>query len=120
MRGSCLPPSIDPVHRVIPSSQLSTSVYQAYQPDPYLYALCITFLLSLCMFAGGALPNDQFWSEWADLRALFSLELCDLFNRIFVLVPSLRCSLQDMLRHPWVASGTRLTPEEIRTQMEAR
>ena len=82
--------------------------------------LIVTVLFVHRMCAGGALPNDQFWSEWADLRAVFSLQLYDLFNRVFVLVPSLRCSLQDMLRHSWVASGTRLTPEEVRTQMEAR
>ena len=82
--------------------------------------LIVNVLFVHHMCAGGALPNDQFWSEWADLRAVFSLQLYDLFNRVFVLVPSLRCSLQEMLRHSWVASGTRLTPEEVRTQMEAR
>lgn len=74
----------------------------------------------LSVFPGGALPNEQFWSEWTELRAQFSPALRNLLNLIFVLTPSLRGTLQDLLKHAWVSSGTRQTPEEIRKQMEAR
>lgn len=69
---------------------------------------------------GRVLANKLFWQEWSSLNSTLSSEIKDLMNRIFVLVPSLRCSIRDMLVHPWVSDGIRLTPSEIKIQMESR
>ncbi len=71
-------------------------------------------------FSGPPLPNDQFWEEWVGLREGLSADLRDLFNRMFVLTPSLQCTLRETVCHPWIASGHRLSPEEVRREMESR
>ncbi len=49
-------------------------------------------------------------------------DLCDLFNCMFVLTVSLQCTrtLRETVRHPWIASGHRLSPEEVWREMESR
>lgn len=39
---------------------------------------------------------------------------------MFLLVPSLRITLRDLVQHPWVCKGERMTPEEISTEMISR
>ena len=69
---------------------------------------------------GPALPNELFWSEWQSLKDIISPELRDLFNRIFVLEPSLRMSLRDLIRHPWMTVIDGLSPEIVHAEMKQR
>ena len=69
---------------------------------------------------GHVLQNKLFWLEWGNMATTLSPEIKDLMNRIFILVPSLRCSIREMLVHPWVSEGVRLTSIEIKMQMESR
>jgi serine/threonine protein kinase len=69
---------------------------------------------------GAALPNQQFWSEWPSINFRITPNLKNLFDRIFVLHPSFRCTLRDIARHPWLLSREQLTPDEVTTQMKSR
>ena len=77
---------------------------------------CVHFL----QFLGAALPNQQFWSEWPSINSRITPNLKNLFDRIFVLHPSFRCTLRDIARHPWLLSREQLTPDEVTTQMKSR
>lgn len=67
-----------------------------------------------------SLANDQFWSEWDNVKEIISNDLRDLFNRIFVLEPGLRITLRDILRHTWVNVSDGISSEIIKTEMESR
>lgn len=95
-----------------------------------------------------ALNNDKFWDEWKQIKVrdtctlptlvyiilsslyanslmfllqdALSLNLIDLFNRIFLLTPPLRITLRDMVRHSWFSKGERMSPEDVSTAMAAR
>ena len=69
---------------------------------------------------GVPLPNELFWREWSKLGEDLSSSLCDLFNRIFLLEPSLRITMQDIVRHPWVSKATKLNPDDINRLMRER
>ena len=69
---------------------------------------------------GISLANEQFWSEWACYKDAISLELRDLFNRIFVMEPALRLPLREILRHPWVTAMDGLTAEMVQREMIER
>ena len=81
----------------------------------------ITIFVCLSV-TGHPLPNETFWLEWGALRGCLSPHLTDLFNRVFVLLPDVRCTLRDLLRHPWVLErgGRQMTSEDIRDTMTAR
>ena len=66
------------------------------------------------------LTNEHFWREWSTLRGHLSPNLCDLFNQIFVLEPSMRITMQNIVRHPWVSKATKLSPEQITRLMKER
>ena len=66
------------------------------------------------------LPNRLFWREWSTLSEKLSPSLRDLFNRIFVLEPSLRITMQNIVRHPWVSKATKLSPDDITRLMRER
>ena len=69
---------------------------------------------------GSVLPNEQFWAEWPSIHYNISPNLKNLFNQIFVLLPSHRCTLRDIARHPWLVSKSLLTPDEVMQHMRAR
>jgi serine/threonine protein kinase len=69
---------------------------------------------------GAVLPNQQFWAEWPSIHSNISSNLKNLFNQIFVLLPSYRCTLRDIARHPWLVSKSHLTPDEVMRHMRAR
>ena len=69
---------------------------------------------------GLPLPNELFWREWSPLSERLSSGACDLLNRIFVLEPSMRITMQDIVRHPWISKATKLTPENITRLMRER
>ena len=71
-------------------------------------------------FLGAALSNQQFWLEWPSIECRISQSLKNLFDRIFVLLPSFRCTLRDIARHPWLLSRQQLTPDEITGHMKSR
>ncbi len=56
------------------------------------------------------------------LREGLSGDLRDLLNCMFVLTASLQCTctLRETVCHPWIASGHRLSPEEVWREMESR
>lgn len=100
-------------------------------PFPYHCSLLDTYMQSDAAIAaklrqsGGqtvsrCYPNLKFWSYWSSFRDSFSPELADLFNCIFVLSPSHRILLRDLVRHPWISSSSRLSPDEIVTFMRNR
>lgn len=66
------------------------------------------------------LPNELFWREWSPLSERMSQSLCDLFNRIFVLESSMRITMQEIVRHPWVSKATKLSPDSITRLMRER
>ncbi len=69
---------------------------------------------------GNSLPNEQFWSEWGCYKDAITLELRDLFNRIFVMESTLRLPLRDILRHSWVTAVDGLTSEMVQREMIER
>ena len=69
---------------------------------------------------GMPLPNELFWREWSPLSEKLSASLCNLLNRIFVLEPSMRITMQDIVRHPWISKATKLSPENITRLMRER
>ena len=66
------------------------------------------------------LPNVQFWEEWSKLSERLSSRLRDLLNQIFVLEPSMRITMRDIVRHPWVSKATKLSSSNINRQMKER
>lgn len=66
------------------------------------------------------LPNELFWREWSKLRENLSLSLCKLFNQIFLLEPSMRITMQNIVRHPWVSNAAKLNPDDINRLMRER
>ena len=66
------------------------------------------------------LNNELFWREWSILSERLSPNLSDLFNRIFVLEPSMRITMQNIVRHPWVSKATKLSPDNITRLMRER
>ena len=64
--------------------------------------------------------NVHFWEEWSKLSERLSLRLHDLFNQIFVLEPSMRITMRDIVRHPWVSKATKLSPNSINRLMKER
>ena len=69
---------------------------------------------------GMPLPNELFWREWSKLSRSLSSSLRDLFNRIFLLEPSMRITMQNIVRHPWVSKATKLNPDDINRLMRER
>ena len=66
------------------------------------------------------LPNELFWREWSTLSQTLSSSLLDLFNQIFVLEPSMRITMQNIVRHPWVSKAIKLNPDSINRLMRER
>ena len=69
---------------------------------------------------GKSLNNELFWQEWATIRDFISSDLFDLFNRIFLLEPSLRITIRDILRHSWMNVTDGMSPEIVKSDMERR
>lgn len=69
---------------------------------------------------GNVLSNQQFWAEWPSIDSNISPNLKNLFNQIFVLLPSFRCTLRDIAGHPWRLSKSQLTPDDIMQHMKSR
>ena len=69
---------------------------------------------------GIPLPNELFWREWSKLYQNLSPNLSNLFNQIFVLEPSMRITMQNIIRHPWLSKVTKLNPRNINRLMRER
>lgn len=90
----------------------------------YTFSLLREVELTKCGVTGSikglALSNDRFWTEWSTFESCISLELKDIFNRIFVMEPKLRLPLRDILRHPWVNVKDGLTSINVQQDMIRR
>ncbi len=80
--------------------------------------------MAVCEFAPPPSQVDhcQFWEEWVGLGKELFGDLRDLFNCMFILTASQQCTrtLRETVRHLWIASGHRLSPEEVWREMESR
>ena len=110
-----LPPSLLPHPPTLPPPSLPPSLSSSLPPS-----LPPSFHPSFPFPPRTHASKIQFWSEWPKMHSRLSPHMINLFNRIFMLLPSLRCTLRDIVRHPWVSAKTQLSPEEVMLHMKAR
>ncbi len=74
--------------------------------------------MAVCDFAPppSQVNHCQFWEEWVGLGEELSGYLCDLFNSL----PAVYMYPEGHSTPPMIASGHRLSPEEVRREMESR
>lgn len=101
-------------------NETQLSAYFSSRKGAVVFSVLLTLNQLFGFVPGNVLSNQQFWAEWPSINSNISPNLKNLFNQIFVLLPSFRCTLRDIACHPWLISKSQLTPDDVMEHMKSR